>query len=601
MGKISLMFKPSHLAIYLALTTLPVAALADLHYTKPPAYDVISEGRNPHIRSNIRSAGYVRIYIEHNGSIYVMRKLRNSVNPRPLLQKLDAESAAYIRSYYRDSIVSVNSLDTPITITHATAGTYTFERRDGQWSRVGWGEADGGSSSSGSSSGADEDDQDTGPVSSSGGHGGSRPVCELTGTCGGTSGGGSSSSSSSSSSGSSSSSSSSSSSGGSSSGGSPAPLIDLCYPSTGEATNVSTAAQLQAALNTAGPGDQIILANGTYGGTFTYNKNGTATNPIVIRGSGGAVFTGVFNLGGSYAVLAGVKFQGGRATMNGHHNRITRTLFTNPATPAIEMKTGGHAYNRIDHNEFRSFRGYAVEIGAQRDASKHQGHRIDHNYIFDHTVGGSEEVMRMLTDAYRDSYLTYEYNLFDKVLQGERHQAELISVKTARTILRGNTVINSPNTALTFRETNRTLAEGNYLQDGATIRVMGDDNIIRNNFVGSGGSIELRAGDGNMDTPSAPGCPKSGLVPLLPGCKTVHAAARRAIVENNTAAIKLGINYSDDNIPAANNVLRNNTGSVVNAGPHVGTVNHGGSANTTARKLTISDVGIGAADPECGR
>lgn len=580
--------------VFLTISYDVSAANGEIRYSKPPTYTVVSQGGRPHVRSTLTSAGYMRIYIQHQGSIYVMRKLRG-VDPQ--MQRLDAASAAAVRREYGDRILRVNSLDTPITITHPQAGTYTYERQGGGWKRIGWKKPGSGTSSGGR---PDEGGQDTTPVSSSGGHNGSVPVCQLTGTCGSSSGGGSGSSGGSSSGGFGSSSSSGGGSSGSSSGGFTGGEVKLCYASTGRTVNVGPS-QLQSALNSASPGDQIVLSGGNYGGSYTYNKNASANAPIVIKGNGSAVFTGVFNMDGSYGVLAGVKFQGGRATMNGHHNRITRSLFANPATPAVEMKSGNHAYNRIDHNEFRTVRGYAVEIGAQRDASKHQGHRIDHNYVYDHWVAGSEEVMRMLTDAYRDSYITYEYNLFDKVLQGERHQAELISLKTAKSIVRGNTIINSPNTAITFRETNRTLAEGNYLIDGASIRVMGDDHVIRNNFVGSGGSIELRAGDGTMDTPTnVAGCPKAGLVPILmPGCKGAHAAARRALVENNTAAIKLGINYTGDNIPAANNVLRNNTGSISNAGPHTGTVNHGGSANTTARKLTMADVGINAPDPTC--
>lgn len=375
----------------------------------------------------------------------------------------------------------------------------------------------------------------------------------------------------------------------------------LCYPPTGKNVPVSGAGQLQAALNNAQPGDHLILAGGNYSGNFTYNKNGNAGNPIVIQAAGGAnvVFTGSFNMNGSYGVLSRVRFQGGTAVMNGHHNRITRSGFGNAGGKnLIEMGGGPHMCNRIDHNEFKSFTGTAIEISAQRDASKHQGHRIDHNYFFDHHVGGSEEVARMLTDAYRDSYITYDYNLFDRVLQGERHQSETISVKTARTLLLGNTITNSGNAGFTFRETNRSTAQNNYLEGGADLKIFGDDNIVKGNTITGGGSIEIRGGDGTMETTRA-GCKKSGLVPVLPNCKGVHAAARRTQAMDNVGQITVGNLYSGNTLKAQDTVLTNNTGPVRLLAGQEGTRQTPGSPSPSATKLTPSQVGFSVGDSSC--
>jgi len=56
-------------------------------------------------------------------------------------------------------------------------------------------------------------------------------------------------------------------------------------PATPNVVNVSTAAQLAAALANARAGDVIMLAPGTYTGNFRISASGTAQNPIVIRGS----------------------------------------------------------------------------------------------------------------------------------------------------------------------------------------------------------------------------------------------------------------------------------------------------------------------------
>ncbi|WIV55300.1 right-handed parallel beta-helix repeat-containing protein [Amycolatopsis nalaikhensis] len=60
-------------------------------------------------------------------------------------------------------------------------------------------------------------------------------------------------------------------------------------PSASDVVNVSTAAELQAALANAAPGQAIKLASGTYRGSFVTTKAGTATNPISLSGPADAV------------------------------------------------------------------------------------------------------------------------------------------------------------------------------------------------------------------------------------------------------------------------------------------------------------------------
>lgn len=55
--------------------------------------------------------------------------------------------------------------------------------------------------------------------------------------------------------------------------------------------NVSSAAQLTAALANAQPGDTIKLANGTYKGQFKATANGSSAAPITVTGGSGAVLT----------------------------------------------------------------------------------------------------------------------------------------------------------------------------------------------------------------------------------------------------------------------------------------------------------------------
>jgi hypothetical protein len=62
-------------------------------------------------------------------------------------------------------------------------------------------------------------------------------------------------------------------------------------PTTTPTVSVSTAAQLDTALDNATPGTVIQLADGTYSGKFVGAANGTASKPITLQGSRKAILT----------------------------------------------------------------------------------------------------------------------------------------------------------------------------------------------------------------------------------------------------------------------------------------------------------------------
>ncbi|GAB3144405.1 cellulose binding domain-containing protein [Amycolatopsis stemonae] len=67
------------------------------------------------------------------------------------------------------------------------------------------------------------------------------------------------------------------------------PPATTTTPPAGDTVNVSTAAQLQAALANAAPGQTIKLAAGTYHGSFVTTRPGTAAEPITLSGPANAV------------------------------------------------------------------------------------------------------------------------------------------------------------------------------------------------------------------------------------------------------------------------------------------------------------------------
>ncbi|MET7861294.1 right-handed parallel beta-helix repeat-containing protein [Streptomyces sp. NPDC005318] len=81
--------------------------------------------------------------------------------------------------------------------------------------------------------------------------------------------------------------------------------------------DVSTAAELKAALAAAVPGDTIRLADGTYTGNFKATVPGTSSARITLIGSSGAVLTanggyGLYLNGASYWTVQGVNVTGGQ-------------------------------------------------------------------------------------------------------------------------------------------------------------------------------------------------------------------------------------------------------------------------------------------------
>lgn len=110
-----------------------------------------------------------------------------------------------------------------------------------------------------------------------------------------------------------------------------------CYLASG-LTNTpispATMAELESRVNAASPGDHITIPSGTYaGGTLTFNPQGTAANPIVIRpvGARGSVTINdaVWNLQNTSVrlVIANIFFNNPLITIRGAHHRITRCQF----------------------------------------------------------------------------------------------------------------------------------------------------------------------------------------------------------------------------------------------------------------------------------
>jgi hypothetical protein len=112
--------------------------------------------------------------------------------------------------------------------------------------------------------------------------------------------------------------------------------------------NVSTAAQLTAALQNAIPGDEIRMADGTYSGRFVLNRDGTAAEPITLTGSRRAVINGGGTASGRTVELSGDNWrltgftitngQKGIMALGVHHTLIDGVRVFNIGDEAIHFR-----------------------------------------------------------------------------------------------------------------------------------------------------------------------------------------------------------------------------------------------------------------------
>lgn len=190
--------------------------------------------------------------------------------------------------------------------------------------------------------------------------------------------------------------------------------------------DVTDSAQLAAALEDALPGDDIVLAAGSYPGAFVLDASGTPAHPIVVRAAApqAAELRGKLTLNGAFAVV--YQFAGiGRDTqieVYGPDNRVLRCAFTHSAQPrgAVCMFNGAHRTEvgycsvvdfehrgflvrggrdiaqdcHIHHNLVKGSRSRgaaataAILIGeGQSDTLRRAGARVDFNLVENHDTG----------------------------------------------------------------------------------------------------------------------------------------------------------------------------------------------------------------------
>ena len=245
--------------------------------------------------------------------------------------------------------------------------------------------------------------------------------------------------------------------------------------------SVSNAAQIQAALQSAQPGDTITMANGIWTNQqISFAGDGAPNNPITLRAEtpGQVILNGTSSLdiSGDWLTVDGLHFDAGALTSghvvefrgaNGHatNSRLTNSAITNynPAninTRYFWVSLYGEN-NRVDNNHFSGQNHSGVTVVVWRDNNDADFHQIDHNHFADRPEGNGNgwETIRIGTSdrSLSDSFTTVENNLFERT-DGE---IEIISNKSGSNAFRYNTFRESAGT-LTLRHGNDATVEGNF-------------------------------------------------------------------------------------------------------------------------------------------
>lgn len=295
---------------------------------------------------------------------------------------------------------------------------------------------------------------------------------------------------------------------------------------------VHDAAEFATAASALQPGDEIVMADGTWtDARLLLKAEGTAAAPIVLRAqtAGKVVLSGRsdLRLAGSYLQVSNLVFRNGYTPGDAvvafresskavaHHSRVTGLVidgYTNPDASDQDYWVSLYgSHNRLDHSQLRGKTNAGPTVVVVRDATQglDNQHRIDHNWFGPRPalgVNGGETIRVGTSDtSLSDSNSTVENNWFE----GCDGETEIVSNKSGGNTYRGNVFYRSAG-ALTLRHGNGNRVIDNvFLGDGKAgtggVRIINADQVVSNNYferlAGSSNRSALAVMDGQLDPP----------------------------------------------------------------------------------------------------
>ncbi len=319
--------------------------------------------------------------------------------------------------------------------------------------------------------------------------------------------------------------------------------------------NVANSSQLTNALSNALAGDDIVLGNGTYSGSFTLAKDGTAEHPIRLRAANAhqATLTDQLTLSGRHNVALRLRAQGSNARFNvvGMDCKVLRCRFFNTAqiSGAINIDRGADRAE-VAYNAILDYANRAIRVrGGANNIAKFA--HIHHNYIKNSSSKGADGTAAIIVgegkgDSPRQPEALIEYNLVEDHFTG----AGCVEAKSSRNIFRFNTLRNCQS-RLESRHGSYNDFIGNALINsggpclwGSHHRAIGNFNDGQRN--GQWSDIGPGRGDGDWsDFPTG-----SFLYPRADNC----------LMAGNIGNLRLGVGAGS--FPALNSRIEQHTGSI---------------------------------------
>ncbi len=357
---------------------------------------------------------------------------------------------------------------------------------------------------------------------------------------------------------------------------------------------VSTNSELQIAINNAQAGSVITLVNQIWNDVeVNINKNGTATNPIVITAqTPGSVFiegNSHIELRGNHIVLTGLVFQNASGLPNS--STIPPVIRLNACDDCIVTNNKIDAFNgtnlqsentfkwilidgkrnEISYNSFLGKNGVGSIINDNRNSVGEDYTKIHHNYFANRVpVGGTvndfndQDAIRIgnsatsLSDSFTEVYENYFHNFFGEV--------EIISNKSGSNKYYNNTFRNYAG-SLTLRHGNNCEVYGNFFfaennTFSAGIRVIGEGHKIYNNYIEAVNSLKE---DGSVSN-------ATGGINITNGRENTeingYYQVKDAIITNNTfvncdytmrvgTKVKSDLSLAPSNVQISNNIFLN--------------------------------------------
>ncbi|MBW2524506.1 MAG: hypothetical protein JRI23_10035 [Deltaproteobacteria bacterium] len=335
--------------------------------------------------------------------------------------------------------------------------------------------------------------------------------------------------------------------------------------------SAATSDELANAIEAASCGDDITLAEGTYTIAATLATLCPANNPVRILGAAsfGSVYSAQlsFEYPGSYAIVTGVDFDGGRIICRGKNNKIIGNRFRGSASGSqiqleahdspLEDEACEIAYNDVigpgpgcsGAAEFRQWikmntGGSGLAQTVQRNVWIHHNQvrwptsNCDQGDVIELGESGIYDYTHTMRSG---TYL--EDNLFENVISGD--SGAVMDLKIGGNFVLRNTVRGANGERLSQRVGQETIFEANYLADGSDIVVSNALNTVACNTVTSG-DIRNLAGDQDVGE-----------------FGNGHTRADDTLFVSNHGTLNIGYQWNDTyTLPATDTVVEDHTGTI---------------------------------------